>query len=39
LEDVGVDGSIIFEWILGTQGETEWTGFTSFGIGFSDGLL
>jgi hypothetical protein len=38
-EDLGVDGKIILEWILGKQGGKLWTGFIWVGIGTSGGLL
>jgi len=39
LEDLGVDGRIILEWILGKWGVWMWTGFIWLGIGTSGGLL
>jgi hypothetical protein len=38
-EDLGVDGWIILEWILGKYGENVWTGFICLRIGTSDGLV
>jgi len=39
LEDLGVDGKVILEWILGKYGGKVWTGFVWFNAGTSDGLL
>jgi hypothetical protein len=39
LEDLGVDGKIILEWILGQYGGRVWTGLVYFRIGTSGGLL
>jgi len=39
LEDVGVDGKIILEWILGKQGGKVWTGFIWLRIGSIGGSL
>jgi hypothetical protein len=39
LEDMGVDGRIILEWILGKQGGKLLTGYTWLRIGTSGGLL
>jgi hypothetical protein len=39
LEDLGVDGMIILEWILGTNDGKLWTGFIWLRIGTSGGLL
>jgi hypothetical protein len=39
LEDLGVCGSIILEWILGKQGGNVWTGCIWLRIGTSGGLL
>jgi hypothetical protein len=38
-EDLGIDGKIILEWILGKQGGEVWTGFIWLRIGTSGGLL
>jgi hypothetical protein len=38
-EDLGVDGRIILEWILGKGGGKEWTGFMWLRIGTSIGIL
>jgi hypothetical protein len=38
-EDLGVDGKIILEWILGKQGRKMWTGCMWRRIGTSSGLL
>jgi hypothetical protein len=38
-EDLGVDGRIILEWILGKYGGKVWTGFIWLRIATSDGLL
>jgi hypothetical protein len=35
---IGVDGSMILEWILGKQGVKLWTGFIWLRIGTSGGL-
>jgi hypothetical protein len=39
LEDLDVDGRIIFEWIIEKEGRMVWTGFIWPRIGTSDGLL
>jgi hypothetical protein len=38
-EDLGIDGNIILEWILGKEGGKVWTGFTWLRIRTSDGFL
>jgi hypothetical protein len=38
-EDLGVDGNIILEWILGKQGGKLWTGFIWLRMGISGELL
>jgi len=38
-EDLGTNGKIILEWILGKQGGKVWTGCTWLRIGTSGGLL
>jgi hypothetical protein len=38
-EDLGTDGKIIVEWILGKQGGKVWTGFVWLRIGTSGGLF
>jgi len=38
-EDLGVDGKIILEWILGKLGKKACTGFIWLRMGTSDGLL
>jgi hypothetical protein len=38
-EDLGIDGRIICEYILGKYGGKFWTGFLWLGIGNSDGTL
>jgi hypothetical protein len=38
-EDIGVDGRIILEWILGKYGEKVWTKCMWLRIGTSDWLL
>jgi len=38
-EDLGVEGKIILEWILGRQGRKVWTGCMWLRIGSSGGLL
>jgi hypothetical protein len=38
-EDLGVDGRIILEWILGKLGGKMWTGCIWIRIGTSGGLL
>jgi hypothetical protein len=38
-EDLGVDGNLILEWILGTMGGKVWTGLIWLRIGTSGGLL
>jgi hypothetical protein len=37
--DLGVDGKIILQWILGTHGEKLWSGFIWLRIGVIGGLL
>jgi hypothetical protein len=37
-EDLGVDGMIILEWILGKWGGKLWTGFIWLRIGIGGGL-
>jgi hypothetical protein len=39
LENLGVDGRVILEWILGKYGENGWTGRISLRIGTSGELL
>jgi hypothetical protein len=39
VEDLGVDGKILLEWILEKYGEKVWTGFMWLRIGTSGGLL
>jgi hypothetical protein len=39
LEDVGVDGKIIVEWILGKDSEKMWTEFIWLGIWTTGGFL
>jgi hypothetical protein len=39
LDDLGVDGRIIREWILGKSRGRVWTGFIWLRIGTSGGLL
>jgi len=39
LEDLGVDGRIILEWILGKFGGRVWTEFIWLWIGTSGGLM
>jgi hypothetical protein len=39
LEDLGIDGRIILNWILGKQGKRVWTGFIWLRTGTSDGFL
>jgi hypothetical protein len=39
LEDLGVDGNIILQWILGKWCGRVWTGFIWLRIGTSGGLL
>jgi hypothetical protein len=38
-EDLGTDGRIISEWILGKEGVKVWTGFLSLRIGTGGGIL
>jgi hypothetical protein len=38
-EDLGVDGEIILEWILGKECGKLWTGFIWLRIGTNGGLL
>jgi hypothetical protein len=38
-EDLGIDGNIILEWILGKYVGKVWTGFICFRIGIGGGLL
>jgi hypothetical protein len=38
LGDMGIDGKIILEWILGKQGGSVWTGCFWLRIGIGDGL-
>jgi hypothetical protein len=38
LEDLGVDGRIILEWIIGKFGGSVWIGFIWLGTGISGGL-
>jgi hypothetical protein len=38
-EDLGVDGRVIFEWILGKSSGKMWTGFIWLRIGTSGGPL
>jgi len=38
-QDLGVDGSLILQWILGKYGGKVWTGFILLRIGTSGGLL
>jgi hypothetical protein len=38
-DDVGVDGRIILEWIIGKQDGKVWTGFSWLRIGISGGIL
>jgi hypothetical protein len=38
-EDLGVDGKIILEWILGKQGGKVWTGLIWLRLGTSGGPL
>jgi len=38
-EDIGVDGKIILEWILGKQGGAAWTEFICLRIGTGGGFL
>jgi len=39
LEDIGVDGTIILEWILEKYGAKVWTGYIWISVGTSAGLL
>jgi len=39
LEDIGIDGSIIFKWNLGKHGGKVWIGIIWLRIGTSGGLL
>jgi hypothetical protein len=39
MEDLGIDGRTILEWILGKEGDKLWTGFIWLRIGTSGGLL
>jgi hypothetical protein len=39
LQDTGMSGRVILEWILEKQGGKVWTGFIWLGIGTSGGLL
>jgi hypothetical protein len=39
LEDLGIDGKVMLEWILGKWGGKVWTGFIWLGIGTSDMAL
>jgi hypothetical protein len=39
LEDIGIDGRIILEWILGTSGGELWARFVWLRIGTSGGPL
>jgi len=39
LEDIGVDGRTILEWILEKQDWKVWTGFMWLRTGTSDGIL
>jgi hypothetical protein len=38
-EDIGIDGKIILEWILGKEGGKVWTGYMRPKIGTSGRLL
>jgi hypothetical protein len=38
-EDLGVDGKILLQWILGKYGGKVWNGFIWLRIGTSGGLL
>jgi hypothetical protein len=38
-EDIGIDGKVILEWILGKYGRKMWTGFIWLRIGTSGGLF
>jgi len=38
-EDLGIDGKIILEWIVGKQGGKVWPGFIWLKVGISDRLL
>jgi hypothetical protein len=38
-EDLGIDGKIILEWILGKEGGIVWTGCVWLWIGTSGGFL
>jgi hypothetical protein len=39
LQNLGIDGNIILEWILGRYGGKVWTGFIWLMIGTSGGVL
>jgi hypothetical protein len=39
MEDLGIDGRIILEWILGKYSEKVWAGFIWLRIGTGGGLL
>jgi hypothetical protein len=39
LKNLGVNGNIILEWILGNYDGRVWTGFIWLGIGTSGGIL
>jgi hypothetical protein len=38
-KDLGVDGNIILEWILGQKSEKLWSGFIWLRIGTSGGMV
>jgi hypothetical protein len=38
-EDLGIDGKIILEWVLGIWGGKVWIGFICLRIGASGGIL